>query len=131
MSEFVEVKTQDLLGAALDWAVAKAEGFEPMLFPMSRKEVAISEGRRPDGSFSARACSYSTDWSQGGQLIYKHGVSLDCISPVNAWESFVWGGPAACDGFSAEAETPLIAVCRAIVASVLGDTVSVPKELLT
>ncbi|MBD1555281.1 DUF2591 domain-containing protein, partial [Pseudomonas sp. C2L11] len=40
------------------------------------------------------------------------------------------GGPSACNGFIAEAETPLIAACRAIVASVLGDTVSVPRELL-
>ena len=129
MTEFAEVKTQDLSGAALNWAVAKAEGFEPMLFPMSRTEVAISEGRRPDGSFSARACSYSTDWSQGGPLIEKY--KLDIGAPMEnksgPWNAATeWGHP---NGY--KGETPLIAACRAIVSSALGDTVSVPKELLS
>jgi hypothetical protein len=132
MSEFVEVKTQDLLGAALDWSVAKAEGFEPMLFPMSRTEVAISQGRRPDGSFSARACSYSTDWRQGGPLIVSRGVSIRCIAPLNAWEADCWDDSVVPSRYcQSEAETPLISACRAIVSSVLGDTVSVPKELMS
>jgi hypothetical protein len=140
MSEFVEVKTGELTGAALDYAVAAVHGYEwtddpsEVIAAVDRKRapvvtaavfelgVVVAPGR---GMYRP-----STDWSQGGPLIAKYGVSLDCLSPVNAWEAFVWGGPAACDGFSAEAETPLIVACRAIVASVLGDTVSVPKELL-
>ena len=123
MSEFVEAKVQELSGAALDWAVAKAEGVEISL--AGAHPHAVVEGRLV-GNYAP-----STKWSQGGPLISKYGVSFDCISPVNAWESFVWGGPKACDGFSAEAEAPLIAACRAIVASILGETVSVPKELLS
>ena len=138
MSDFVEVKTQDLSGAALDWAVAKAEKVEGLVTHKGRP--AFEKEFDPDcwaddsclKAFKCWQCyAPSAEWRQGGPLIEKYGISLDCISPVNAWESFVWGGPAACDGFSAEGETPLIAACRAIVSSALGDTVSVPKELLS
>lgn len=132
MSGFVKVKTQDLSGAALDWAVAKAEGFEPMIFPMSRMEVAVSEGRHPNGSFSARGCNYSTDWSQGGPLIEKYRVSFatmgtgpedeDGNEPVVAITSGL--NYKACNG-----KTHLIAACRAIVAARLGDEVDVPEGL--
>ncbi|MBD1590232.1 phage protein NinX family protein [Pseudomonas typographi] len=128
MSDFVEVKTQDLEGAALDWAVAKATNAPEL--KISARGTVICTYEIPEGSCWTSFYEPSTDWSQGGPLIEKYGVSLDCIAPLNSWEAFVWGGPSACNGFIAEAETPLIAACRAIVASVLGDTVSVPRELL-
>ena len=41
MTDFVEVKTSELTGGGLNWAVAKAEGYEPMLFPHSRNEYGV------------------------------------------------------------------------------------------
>jgi hypothetical protein len=41
MTDFVEVKTSELTGGSLNWAVAKAEGYEPMLFPHSRNEYGV------------------------------------------------------------------------------------------
>ncbi|MBD1601959.1 phage protein NinX family protein [Pseudomonas typographi] len=126
MSDFVEVKTQDLEGAALDWATGISAGHQMKLFSRAESGVFIPDAK----GFVKELWKPSADWSQGGPLIEKYGVSLDCIAPLNSWEAFVWGGPSACNGFIAEAETPLIAACRAIVASVMGDTVSVPRELL-
>lgn len=126
MSEFVEVKTPDLSGAALDWAVAKAEG------------VAVSV-RAPTPpllgaawlSIGDMGCTFhpSTDWRCGGPLIEKY--KLDIGAPLEnkngPWNAATeWGHPLRHKGC-----TPLIAACRAIVASVLGEAVSVPKELLS
>lgn len=113
MTEFVEVKTADLVGAALDWAVAKAE---------------ISPTEMPQNDIWSKYCapySPSTEWKYGGPLIDKFRVSIiysDEVCDPCAWtdSSAAWHAP-----------TPLIAACRAIVASVLGETVSVPKELLS
>lgn len=133
MSELSEVKTQDLSGAALDWAVAKAEGVA----------VNIKSSTHPVGS-PLRGARYlaigdmgiafnpSADWRQGGNLIVSRGVSLRCIAPLNAWKADCWDDSVVPSRYcQAEAETPLVAACRAIAASVHGDTVSVPKELLS
>ncbi len=121
MSEFVEVKIQDLTGAALDWAVAKAE-ISPMEMPPK------------DRVWSKYCATYSpsTDWSQGGPLIEKYAVTLTPFaisfggSPsywlVQPWDQHC---------LPVDGPTPLIAACRAIAASVLGETVSVPRELLS
>ena len=130
MSDFVEVNTQDLSGAALDWAVAKAEGVSVVTDPNSPSCRQMVEDA---DSINGWYCySPSTDWSQGGPLILSRGVSLHCIAPLNAWEADCWDDSVVQSRYcQSEAETPLIAACRAIVASVLGDTVSVPKELLS
>jgi Protein of unknown function (DUF2591) len=108
MSEFIEVKTQDLIGAALDWAVAEVTGdYEGISVRL------IAQHYQP-----------STDWRMCGPLIAEHRVSLiysDETCDPCAWTDSTapWHGG-----------TPLIAACRAIVASAIGETVSVPKELL-
>lgn len=127
MSEFVEVKTADLKGAALDWAVAIAEGAKT---DRPQDGQVSFDGRhalcgtiRLEHGFQVRHYSPSTDWSHGGMLIDKHRVSIiysDEVCDPCAWteDTDVWRG-----------ETPLIAACRAIVAANLGDTAMIPKEL--
>lgn len=120
MSEFVEVKTQDLSGAALDWAVSRAEGVEISLSGAHPHAVV-------DGRFVGNYAP-SSKWDQGGPLIEKYKLDIGAPMENNngPWNAATeWGHP---NGY--KGETPLIAACRAIVASVLGDTVSVPKELL-
>lgn len=119
MTEFVEVKTQDLSGAALDWAVSRAEGVEISL--SGAHPHAVVDGRLV-GNYAP-----SSKWDQGGPLIEKYKLDIGAPMENNngPWNAATeWGHP---NGY--KGETPLIAACRAIVASVLGETVSVPKEL--
>jgi hypothetical protein len=114
------MKTSELTGAALDWAVAKAEGHDvddPTWWP----------------DFGDESC-YSTDWQQGGPIIEREGISL--TSYLDEEDSY-WIGSVECQyrDFNATAyyeecgPTPLIAAMRCYVASMLGDEVDVPEEL--
>ncbi|ANF87163.1 hypothetical protein A7J50_3790 [Pseudomonas antarctica] len=136
MTKFVEVKTQDLTGAALDWSVAKAEKVEGLV--THKGHPSFEKEFDPD-CWADHSClkefkcwqyyAPSAEWSQGGPLIEKY--KLDIGAPLEnkngPWNAATeWAHPMGYKG-----ETPLIAACRAIVASVLGGTVSVPKELLS
>lgn len=126
MTYFVEVKTQDLSGAALDWAVAKSIG-------AYRGEYVVCEGGEPWPAWilpewfpvkaTTGAFSPSTDWAQGGPLIDKFEVEI--LRAGSAIHAKRYG----MTNSAGDGETTLIAACRAIAASHFGDTVSVPKEL--
>lgn len=128
--EMIEVKTAELSGPALDWAVAKTEGADPMLLPISRNgyEVVVLKNALPSGEVAGKTCRYSTDWYQCGPLIEQNGVDLS--APPFENRSLGWDARLD-DGESSwvRGETPLIAACRAIVAANLGDTVLVPAAL--
>lgn len=118
----VEMKTTELIGPALDWAVAKAEGYD--------EGWLLRQMNNPNPATRAIP-AYSTDWSEGGTLIDKMGgfelkVWLEskpetkCEAHIHNYEgNWIVFGP-----------TPLIAAMRCLVASKLGDTVQVPEELL-
>ena len=133
MTDMVDVQVSELSGAALDWAVAKAIGAYRGKYEMVKGSAPWDSWIFPDG-FPRKATSGkfapSTDWSQGGPLIQKHGCDLNCIAASNCWEANCWDDQMPTPSLHlAEAETPLIAACRAIVSAKLGDTVSVPAEL--
>ncbi|XAI95202.1 hypothetical protein [Leptolyngbya phage Lbo-JY16] len=118
----IEVKTAELSGAALDWAVAQIEAERNEEWcvvsrAISRTVFVIVE---PDTGFNF---SPSSDWSQGGPLIEEYRVAIDYRALSKTWDAY-------CSGWMNGCETPLIAACRAIVAAKLGDTVQVPAELL-
>ena len=123
MSEFVEEKTQDLSGPALDWAVAKAEGVEISLSGAHPHAVV---GGRLVGNYAP-----SSKWSQGGPLVSKYHLDFCCEHPETIGAALCDENGMYIDGRMVFGPTHLIAACRAIVASVLGETVSVPKELLS
>ncbi len=121
----IEVKTAELIGPALDWAVGIATGGEqkPYQFADNIDAPFWEAWVFPDG-YACSRWSPSTDWSQGGPLIDKHNVEIlragDCVMAK------LYGlTNAAGDG-----KTPLIAACRAIVTANQGDVVSVPEELV-
>ena len=97
------MKTAELTGAALDWAVAVCE---------------------KNWTFEPDGCdSYSTDWAQGGPLIernlitiFRHDEEWFAHSQLSMPEDF-------------PGDTPLIAAMRCYVASQLGDEVEIPEEL--
>lgn len=129
MSQMIEVKTADLIGPALEWCVALAEGHQPLLMPISHVDYAIGVATVDDNEkVTGFACRYSTDWSQGGPLIEQYAVQLE------PWAGY-WVAKTDCrlgpDHYAKrDGKTPLIAACRAIVAAKLGDAVSVPAELV-
>ncbi|EIU4992730.1 phage protein NinX family protein [Pseudomonas aeruginosa] len=134
MSETVEVKTFELEGQALDWAVGCIEDEQ-----IERKQIGwLLMNLKvwvplPDTPYFdiVTHWSPSTDWSQGGPLIQQYGCDLNCLAPANAWEANCWDSAVPQpDLHICEGETPLIAVCRAIVRAKLGDTVKIPAELI-
>jgi hypothetical protein len=115
-----EMKTCELTGAALDWAVAKCEGIG--LGP--RGSVVYYHDGGP------AMWQPSTDWAQGGPIIEREGLALHRVAP-GEWYAFMWWDDTDGAGdIMRKGPTPLIAAMRCYVASKLGDTVDLPKELL-
>jgi len=107
----MKIKTNELTGAALDWAVAKCEGeclVDGALFTKDPDDEQV-------------LYTPSTDWSQGGPIIEREHIELE-------WSGQDWTAVTRADeeffGF-----TPLVAAMRCYVASKLGDEVEIPEEL--
>ena len=121
--EMIEVKTADLIGPALDWAVAQVEGVN---YRQDGIKCKTRIAPRKLHHYTEPNFSPSTDWSWGGPLIEKFILDLKfCVFelPNESWEAEThesW----------ANGSTALIASMRAIVHANFGDTVSVPKELM-
>ncbi len=99
------MKTSELTGVALDWAVTKCEGYD--------HEVTEGDAWGMWG--------WATDWAQGGKIIEREHIAL--WSEGYDWEAKQYGQ------HESWGETPLIAVMRCYVASKLGDEVDIPTEL--
>ena len=124
----VEVKTAELSGSALDWAVAKS-------VPQKYWPVIVRGLVYLDNECEHIPYSPSNDWSQCGPLIEKHKAfparyDDECEDATEATRFFCSYGSLLDMNTYCEGPTPLIAACRAIVAAKLGETVSVPVELL-
>lgn len=123
MTEFVSVKTAELSGSALDWAVAKAEEIELSLVgdhPHVFVDGLIAGAYRP-----------STDWSQAGPLIEDRELTVE----PSAWDwrgvCVLWRAQEEGEDTYFEHTNLLVAAMRAVAYAKLGETVSVPKELLS
>lgn len=127
--EMIEVKTAELSGPALDWAVAQCEGVETC-WRYGRELARIHDfhGNRLIEEIRP-IYSPSTTWKQGGPLIEKYLVSF-CVEHEDVILAVL------CDDYGMyisgwrQGENHLIAACRAIVAAKLGDTVRVPAALV-
>lgn len=107
------MKTSELTGAALDWAVAVCEGL-----------MAANTNNVFD--FKDFFFSPSTNWEQGGPIIERDWIEL--LHDGNTWQAIGRGfGEDAPEGFGL---TPLVAAMRCYVASKLGDEVEIPEEIL-
>jgi hypothetical protein len=97
------MKTSELTGAALNWAVACA--------------------RWGGGNFGIDGFSPSTNWAQGGPIIEREMIELVPQSD-SLWDAMYRGQHIPNDG-----PTPLIAAMRCYVASKLGDEIEIPTEI--
>jgi hypothetical protein len=106
----MKMKTSELTGAALDWAV----------------HIALH------GSCEGYAeHEYSNDWAQGGPIIEREKMDIACWDIHSMpWKASIDGGTDAGVALYVEyGPTPLIAAMRCYVTSKLGDTVDIPEEL--
>ena len=98
------MRTSELTGAALDWAV---------------------------GTTGEYGCGFfSTDWAQGGPIIEREGITT---APYSTHNGVIKEWKAGRDWPMSHfpyylGPTPLIAAMRCYVASKLGDEVDVPEE---
>jgi len=132
----IEMKTTDLTGTALDWAVAVSEGATNLYFDtVSCWWFTLNGADRVLSSGWSEKQNYcpSTDWRYGGPLIEQHRIAT---AMVDDSEPVLWRGQLS-DPFRALPSvqshigpTPLIAAMRCLVASKLGDTVQIPSELI-
>ncbi|MDM9556007.1 DUF2591 family protein [Pseudomonas asiatica] len=120
MTDLTEVRTARLIGAPLDWAVAEAEGISVFIDHQGwvRKLSDDTSAWRP-----------SWNWSQGGQLIDKHRGTFQLVRGLPEDVRYS-GGPEAAAVYC-YGPTALVAFCRGFVHYKLGDTVQVPKELIS
>jgi len=126
------MKTSELTGAALDWAVTRAN------YEINHETVWEQD---------RDTCEYSTDWAQAGPIIEREKIELSAYS--GCWEARYWEGRAAAlQGLPPDVAastlrarkiplsvarvgpTPLVAAMRCFVAGKLGDDVTVPDGLV-
>ena len=115
------MKTSELIGPALDWAVAKCEGIAGEITRGGFILFVKDPAENPD-----LFCP-STDWAQGGPIIEREGICLYSMDAVAPWDARIYEPDA--EPWQAVGDTPLIAAMRCYVASKLGDEVDVPEEL--
>lgn len=100
------MKTSELTGVALDWAITKTQGLD--------HEVTSNEW----GMWG-----WATDWAQGGPIIEREKIQIK-ENGHGHWFAKIGKGK------WMRGLTPLIAAMRCYVASQFGDTVDVPSELM-
>ena len=133
----MKIKTADLIGPALDWAVAKCEGKNGVLHDdgITRCIVIASASGVYKGTYQS-----SINWSLGGPIIEREGINLFKHNKLNESQPDVWcahkvvprpnmeGSFNSC-ALALDGPTPLIAAMRCVAAANLGDEVDVPDEL--
>ena len=107
------MKTAELTGAALDWAVAWANG---------NTTIKLDGG----------VWNPSTDWAQGGPIIEREHIEWQWLPSSSKHHRYGARKPSlggAKRTFCMDGPTVLIAAMRCYVASKLGDTVDIPEGL--
>jgi hypothetical protein len=100
------MKTSELSGVQLDWAVAKAEGYPD-------EDILVD----------CDYWNYSTDWQWGGSIIEREGIDLKRVNDI------LWDAHSHNVAFYESGSTPLVAAMRCYVASKLGDEIDLPVEM--
>lgn len=136
----MKIKTSELTGAALDWAVAVCKGYEVVNLI---EGIPRAESHRPEYGLRHKETGEeiplwrinwhpSTNWEEGGPIIDRiEGFELKCwleSKPDSRCEAHIHNYEG---NWVAFGPTPLIAAMRCYVASKLGDEIEIPEELCT
>ncbi|MCK2122159.1 phage protein NinX family protein [Pseudomonas sp. PNPG3] len=134
-TELVKVSAADLSGEALAWAVGEIEG---VVLYLDGPRAYLTDWRvyyRRGGQVSYRIERYNPqeNWTLGGPLADRHCKVFGHNKHVGAngeWRTFAYkDGPMLMR--LAGGDSILVALCRAIVLLHRGETVLVPKELVS
>jgi|Laugrespbdmm15sd_2_1035082.scaffolds.fasta_scaffold61191_2 hypothetical protein len=120
------MKTSELTGAALDWAVAKCMGHRVAENYGSYIRIYLPDPKQ--AGYTLAFCP-STDWAQGGPIIEREGVSTVQQGDAAEWVASVYDHSAEDWRLHTTGPTPLIAAMRCYVASKMGDEIEIPTEL--
>ena len=132
----MNIKTSELSGAALDWAVAKCENLEIHTLEKGMK-ISVRNGElEPWWVFTP-----STNWAQGGPIIEREDINVTRYTRAEVTETNqeIYRK----DGWTASTTataywitpirnygtTPLLAAMRCYVTSKLGEWVDMPEEV--
>ena len=113
------MKTSELTGAALDWAVAKAERLDCYVDMRGSRNgwaTFVDLGEHTHIRYTP-----SEHWGFGGPIIEREKVTIE-------WTGEDWMGYIRHDE-EVFGPTPLIAAMRCYVAACLGDEIELPEEL--
>jgi hypothetical protein len=121
----VDVKKID--DGALDWAVAKCEGWTDIRM----SKVFLTATDCEDGS------NFSTDWADAGPIIERNAINVRLCCHPSVWDAtiapsfYTTGRPnsGVQQEIIAAGPSPLIAAMRCYVISKLGPQISIPSEL--
>ena len=130
----MKVKTSNLIGPALDWAVAKCEGVNEEAFRLFYEPTEPTDYDK----HGFPEFHYSTIWHKAGPIIERERIKISPTIHGTTWtaqfrhvESHpLVPHPALAGWTNKHGPTALIAAMRCFVASRLGDEVDVPEELL-
>ncbi len=113
------MKTSELTGAALDWAVAKCQPDDTLsvYFDEDTGEPLCHDDWPDNQEFKP-----SSDWAQGGPILERERIEL--VPNGNGWDAMQ-----ADQHIPNEGPTPLVAAMRCYVASRFGDEVELPLDL--
>lgn len=110
------IRTDELTGLALNWAVAYALLAE---LPQPERGLLIHQI-----GYGKPIKPYSTDWAEGGPIIERESISVTKHADQSYWWASSWDSRTTATG-----ATALTAAMRCYAASKLGDEVEVPDSL--
>ena len=121
------MKTAELTGTALDWAVAKAR-------PSKYGEVTFDPYTKRVYEMMLAGYDFrpSADWKTGGPIIEREGISTKFLCVVDdpkRWVAYSKPSIKVVKPAGVYGPTALIAAMRCYVASKLGADVEIPEEL--
>ena len=122
----MKVKTSQLIGPALDWAVAKCEEEQDRRVTVIRREDYVGKTIERETEFDSGAYEWwspSRIWAQGGPILERERIGVLMVGiRVRQWKGDC---EQTCHG-----PTPLVAAMRAYVVKKWGHEVDVPDELM-
>lgn len=123
------MKTCELTGAALDWAVAKCEGIT--LYRSKEGEWMTADYGQFNPRHGAPWWRPSSSWEQGGPIIERERMDIECWDFHSMpWKASMWWDDENSSGdIQMYGPTPLIAAMRCYVAAMWNHEVEIPEEL--
>lgn len=119
------MRTSELIGPALDWAVAKCEDADPKWAGFSIHKGQVWS--------NARIYSPSTNWVQGGPIIERERIELVCATSPRVWSAFITHYAQNRPHWTTQGNdpAPLIAAMRCYVAFKLGNEIGTRQTEIT